>query len=248
MNDTQTFTFGPKHPRGTCKHCGAPAYTGQATSCLPGGKCQTKGDDAGPGPETKVTIDRPAAERMTAPKADTAASAPKGKPDPAARALVLERSILDDLNPMLLQGFAMACKPVASEAFFVLDGDKMVPTEIGNAIMFSETEAKYLGKAAAELEKSQIGMMASAVAGPLMPVLYGVAGVGILAFHGYRLVQLRNGLLMQVAQAQQEQQRQTAGEDAVRLVPDPDEVFAQEGQPSANRTTAQPMFTERDIA
>lgn len=197
----QVTAFGPKNKRGVCSVCGAAAWDGRATKCTEHEPKKdkirrVKGDDL----TDPSTLGSPPADGDTAIRVDRPTPAPPPKPtkdEKEQRAVVLERSILNDLNPVMVQGFAMICKPIPPENFYTLDGEKTVPTDLGKAVMFAEWEAKALGKAAAELEKSPVGAMATAAVGPVLPVVFAVAGLGVVAMHGYKVMQLRDHLLTQ---------------------------------------------------
>jgi hypothetical protein len=191
--------------RGICTVCGNKAYHHLATKCdehrgpIPDDVKRTP-------PAADVRIDRPTPV-TDAPRKP--ASKPAGKVDERAqRALVLQRSILDDVNPQLPEAFAFICRPIPPENFYTLTTDGKVPTALSESILFTETEAKWLGRAAAELEHSQIGMMATAAVGPFLPIVYGIAGVGVLVIHTYKIMGLRAQLITQYqAQMQAEAQR-----------------------------------------
>lgn len=197
--------------RGVCEVCGAKAYHHMAKVCnehreKPAAKGPTSIDVD---PEVKIVRPEPASAD-TEVKPPKAAKAP-AKDDPKAkRALELEQSIMA-ANPQIVQGFAMLCKPLAPENFYTVQDGNLLVTQYGQAVLFTEGEAKILGKAAAELEASNIGMMATAAVGPVLPVVYAIAGAGVLMFHAYKVAQLRSALLAQHAQQVAAEQAATAG-------------------------------------
>lgn len=209
-DDTKTFIF-PEQVRGVCDVCGAPAYHHMAM------KCEDHRTTKKAKPAAEPTSVGDAEFRILRPE-PTASDRPKAAPkaaaketDKAARAVQLEQSILTDLNPVVLQGFAMLCKPIDPGNFYVVQNGQLAVTELGAQVIFSDAEAKILGKAAAELESSPIGHMATAAVGPVLPVAFGIAALGVVAFHGYRVMALRQQLLLSYNQQVQAANADTAG-------------------------------------
>lgn len=259
MPEPQVTTFGPKHKRGVCSECGKAAWDGRATKCedhepnkakiaKTKGSAAASGDPTDPrtfGPtpsddDTVIRVDRP----------EPAKAPPPSKDDKSKRALTLEQSILRDLNPVVLQGFAMLCRPIPPENFFTVDGERTVPTELGKQVLFTEWEAKALGKAAAELEKSPVAQMATAAAGPVLPVIFALAGIGVVAMHGYKVMQLRDALLTQFA-AQQQREAAMAPTPAgpASDAPAPNGDTGDTGIHTDGRGgTVRPMYRPEDLA
>lgn len=179
----QTFTWGPKNPRGVCSECGKPAYKGSATKCEE--HRTTRAKMSGP---SRVTPDADFEIRRPGPPAEPA----KTEDPKAARSAALAKGIRDDLNPVLLQGFAMLCSPVPTENFYVVSGEKLVPTELGKACQIDGMKANLLAKGLAELEKSPVSAAAEAYIKPFLPVVYGVLALGVVGFHGYQLITIRD--------------------------------------------------------
>lgn len=185
MGNVITMDLGGYNKRGICSECGADAYVPQATKCE-----EHRGKKAAP-KTVKPDTERPEIRVVDPPP-------PPTNPEDAktARAKELEVSIKRDLNPVMLQGFAMLCRPIEPQHFYTVDKNGSVtPTDLGRPVMFSDMEAQLMGKAAAELEDSPIAKSATAFAAPMMPIVWGVLGIGTVAFHGYRMFQLRDGLL-----------------------------------------------------
>lgn len=194
MSDTSTGTFnmsfGPTNPRGICSVCGDEAYDGRATKCAEHStnkRAKLTAPKFDPGPATF--------------KVETPPTPPKeagAKSDKDRRADQLKLSILNDLNPQLPQVWAFACQPIPKENFYTLDASGATqPTQLGSVVQFTEGQANILGKALAELEKSPIASSVTAMAGPMMPYLYGIGALVIVAMHGAKLYSLRGEMLRQ---------------------------------------------------
>ena len=191
MAEPMTFSFGPRNPRGICSVCGKDAYKGSATKCDEHkGQTKAKGPTTvrpGPDMDVPISVERP--------------GPPPTVPVPASaktvRAAELQKSILADLNPALVQGFAMICRPIPAENFYTVAGDKIRLTELGQSVVFSDMEASLMSKGLAELEKSPVSAAATAYITPFLPVVYGVLALGVVGFHGYKLVTVREQLTRQ---------------------------------------------------
>lgn len=211
MAERFSFATADERKRGVCDVCGSPARHHMAYKCEEHADTKTK---RAAQPVTNVKVDDVDGPRIVIDRPEPAGKpggAAKSADEKAARALQLERSILTDLNPAVIQGFAMLCKPIDPAVFYTVEGSAMVLTEIGSTVVFSDGEAKLLGKAAAELERSPIGVMAAGAVGPLVPIALGIAAAGVVVFHGYRVMGLRQALLEQVRAQEQAQAMNDAG-------------------------------------
>lgn len=238
MTDTMpTFTVGAGNPRGICRICGEPAAKGTATLCVEHGGKPKKADapkvttTAAPDgmPTVEMGPDGPKVVLNVPPPSKP----PKASVDKAARASELEASILK-LNPVLLQGFAMICKPIDPSYFYKVTEQGMEVSTVGAQIMITPWEAQILSKSLAEIEDSPVLKMATGAIGPILPIAYMAAAVGVVGFHGYKLVGLRSQLMVQV-------QQQSFG-GPVGVVPDQESTgTGSPGQaPSVNGWATQP--------
>lgn len=240
-------TVGLGNKRGECSVCGKPAYKGSATKCLEHKGASSTARTSSPGssePTVELGADGPRIRTQVPPP-------PRATPaavDKNARAVQLETMLLEQVNPLLLQGFAMACKPLASENFYQIQSDnagnqRMLITEYGNQVILNPIEAKLMGKALAELEGNESLKFLAPMAGPVVPVMYAVAALGVVAFHGYKLAGLRTSLMTQV---------QTQGYTGPMGVV-PDQAPTGTGEPgpvssgAGDMGVTSPMFRPEDI-
>lgn len=237
---------GNGNPRGVCSICGKPAYKGSATKCDEhrGATSQPRVTtrSAGSGdPVVELGSDGPQIRVTTPPPPRVAVP----KTDKKERALALEAMLINDVNPVLLQGFAMVCKPLSPDNFYQVqtapDGtQRMLITEYGNQVLITPMEAKVLGNALAELEGNETLKFLGPMAGPVVPILWAVAAVGVVGFHGYKLAGLRTTLVTQ-AQAQ----LTTPYGGPVGVVPDQDPTGTGDPGPvTPNPAYSTPQFPE----
>lgn len=200
-------TVGSGNPRGICRVCGEPAAKKTATLCVEHGGQPKKADapkvttTAAPDGLPKVEFDADGTPKVVLNVPPASKAPAKGQVDKAARATELEASILK-LNPMLVQGFAIVCKPIDASFFYTLDiaSGEMSISNVGAQILITPWEAQLLGKALAEVEDSPVLKMATGAIGPVIPVMYLAAAVGVVGYHGYKLAGLRSQLMLQVQQ------------------------------------------------
>lgn len=192
---------------GVCSVCGEPAWTARATKCDKHRSIRSKRTATKASDDVPITVEKPAPN--TTPTVDD---------DKANRVKMLKHSITHDLNPVLVQGFAMACRPVPADNFYTLKGEKIEPTQLGAEVQLDGWTVEILARAAAELENSPILQSAKVIAGPMLPIAYGIGAAVVLALHINKTMTLRAGVLQQwtaqmQAQQAQAQQAQQATQD-----------------------------------
>lgn len=208
----------PYNKRGVCSVCGAAAYDGRATKCADhktgrgGGKSSSTSSPGRDDPITFVTPDGASLGNDKPPSPPPPIVPPlSGK---AARAEILKRQIQTELNPLLVKGFALSCRPIPEHNFYTVSGNTYTLTDLGKTAPFADWEAEVLGKFGAELESMPVVKLAGAAAAPVMPYLVMVAGVAVVGFHGYQLIATRDRVLQQWAQMEaQNRARQAQGMD-----------------------------------
>lgn len=241
--DTSSGGFRmPYNKRGECSVCGKPAYDGRSTKCEEHRTNKAKAARStravgGSDPITFVTSDK-ASETVTAAPAAPAAPAPAQPMSPkAARAEAIKGSIIRELNPQLVKGFALMCRPVPEHNFYQLTGGQMVITDpLGKTPMFADWEADIIGKCVAELETQPMVQVAGKAAGPIVPYLYMLGGLAVIGWHGYNAMMTRDRVLAQW-------QRMAAENEANHARPMPPGNAPQGDQESAPQAPP----AERDI-
>ncbi len=216
-----TVNLGAKYPPGECKLCAADgkgivsAWDGRATKCvahlsekersrrglsLPDGAIPTP-----PQGGTAFRVDRPAATPTAEPKAQKDAQ-PDGIVDkltPDAKSAKIDKLATELLqyNPSLVKGFAILCQPIPADNFYTLDTATGIMSvhETMKAVQLSPREAQWLARALVDAEEAPqlkaLNAVVTNVAKPYLPIASLVAGLGILGWHGYQAMKLRDAWL-----------------------------------------------------
>lgn len=231
----------PYNKRGECSVCGKPAYDGRSTKCeehrtKPKRSTSAAGGTRSSDPITFVTSDSGNGQTVTAaPAAQPAPPPPQPMSPKAARAETIKGSILRELNPQLVKGFALVCRPVPEHNFYQLTGGQMVITDpLGKTPMFADWEADIIGKCVAELETQPMVQIAGKAAGPVVPYLYMLGGLAVIGWHGYNAMMTRDRVLAQWERMNAENRARNNG------VPDPEPMPPAESAPQGGQVEAPP--------
>lgn len=233
----------PYNKRGVCSVCGQEAYDPRATKCNehrttkprsttpPGRRSQSSADTI-----TFVTPEGTETPAPKPPEPTTPQLTPKQQ-----RAESIKGSILRELNPQMVKGFAFVCQPVPASNFYVLENGAMkVSDPLGKTAMFAEWEADIMGKCAAELESQPMVAIAGKSIAPVMPYLFMLGGIAVVGLHGLNMMKTRDGVLAQWQRMQADAQRAMPG---AQPMPPPAETDETETVPQGEEL-AEPIDTD----
>ncbi|MGH9205701.1 MAG: hypothetical protein ACRD1G_03965, partial [Acidimicrobiales bacterium] len=211
-----TIEYGvprPYNKRGVCSVCGRDAYDGRATKCdehrVTKPKAVRRDDDLITFVLPNAGAAGPGGDKPSETVKDVPPTILTGK---SLRAEALSRQIKEQVNPQLIKGFALTCRPVPEHNFFIINGNSIELTPLGANAPFADWEADVIGKCIAELESMPIVKVAGTAAAPIMPYLWLVGGFAVIGFHGYQLMSTRDKILAQWAAMQQGQNANPAAE------------------------------------
>lgn len=146
----------------------------------------------------KTTSDVPVKDRASVTRTSTRKS-PKDK-----KVEVLQASILQTVNPLFIKGALMFGIP--EPMLSVTLGPPAISKPLEEELQFTKMQAGIIARGLVEMEGTPIAQTVLNVVGPLVPFAFGIAAIGIVVLHGWKLFAIRRKLVELSGQMENGQQ------------------------------------------